>query len=80
LHNAKNGLEIHFRDGQTVEQEILWENDKKHGPSNFYIDGIATTEWYYNGKKVTKSKFDELDHLDQMISEISSDSNQGIIR
>ena len=72
LYGAKNGLEVHFIDGKIPSQEILWENDLRHGPSIYYIDGMATTEWYYDGKKISKKKYDELDQLDQMISKISS--------
>ncbi|MCI0382126.1 MAG: toxin-antitoxin system YwqK family antitoxin [Chlamydiae bacterium] len=80
LYGLKNGLETHYIDGKTVSKEILWENDKKHGSSTFYIDGLAKTEWFYAGQRVSKKKFDELDELDQMISKLSSDLNQGIAR
>src|SRR6185436_11889226 len=32
LDGQKNGLETHYLDGDIISQEILWENDHKHGP------------------------------------------------
>lgn len=69
---ARNGLETHFVDGDTIEQEIHWVYDKRHGPTKFYVgDAVAKTEWYYDGKLVTQKRFDELDKLDQMITHAS---------
>jgi antitoxin component YwqK of YwqJK toxin-antitoxin module len=70
LDDMKNGLEIHYTDGETVSQEILWENDKKHGPSKYYIDGIAQVEYFYDGSPVSEPKWKELNQLDQMIGQI----------
>ncbi len=71
LDGLKNGLETHYVDGEMVSQEILWENDKKHGPTVYYVDGIAQTQWYYDGELVSQSRYDELSRLDEMISQIS---------
>lgn len=72
LDGMKNGIETHFIDGDVVSREILWENDKLHGPSIFYIDGIAQTEYFYEGEAVGPSKWKELSHIDEMIGQISS--------
>ncbi len=71
LDGLKNGLEIHYLDGEQISQEILWENDKKHGPSKYYIDGIAQTEYYYDGRPVSEDRWNELSHLDEMIGHIT---------
>jgi len=71
LDGLKNGLEIHYLDGDQISQEILWENDKKHGPSKYYIDGIAQTEYYYDGRPVSEDRWNELSHLDEMIGHIT---------
>ena len=73
LNGEKNGLEIQFVDGSQVSQEVVWENNKMHGPAKFYLDGSETTSWYYDGKQVSRHRFDELNRLDQMIGNISSD-------
>jgi len=73
LYGEKNGLETHFVDGYQISQELVWEDNKMHGPAKFYLDGTETTSWYYDGKQVSKHRFDELNHLDQMIGNISSD-------
>lgn len=72
IAGARNGIETHYVDGETVEQEINWIYDKRHGPTKFYVgDTVAKTEWYYDGKSVTKKKYDELDKIDQMITHAS---------
>lgn len=70
LDGVKNGLEIHYNDGTAISQEILWENDRKHGPSKYYVDGIAKVEYFYDGSPVSEHKWQELNHLDQMIGQI----------
>ncbi len=70
LDGVKNGLEIHYTDGAAISQEILWENDRKHGPSKYYVDGIAQVEYFYDGSPVSENKWQELNHLDQMIGQI----------
>jgi len=77
LKGAKNGLETHFIDGEAIEEEILWYNDRQHGPAKFYVDGVAKIDWYYDGKKVSKRRYDELEQLDQMISQASSSFKDG---
>lgn len=76
LDNKKNGLEIHYIDGEIVSQEILWENDKRHGPSKYYVEGIAQTEYYYDGLAVSENKWNELNHIDQMIGQIAPEAKQ----
>lgn len=73
LSGKKNGIEVHFVDGELVSQEITWENDKRHGPTHYYINDDVRTEWYYNGKIVSKSRFDEEFRLDQIASSVSDE-------
>ena len=75
LDGLRNGLEIHYIDGTIVSQEILWENDKKHGPSKYYVDGVAQVEYFYDGDKVSEHKWIELSQLDQMIGQIDAPSS-----
>ncbi len=79
VNGARNGVETHFVDGDQIEQEIHWTYDKRHGPTKFYVgDNIAKTEWYYDGKAVSKRRFDELTQLDLMITNaprFNSESN-----
>jgi antitoxin component YwqK of YwqJK toxin-antitoxin module len=71
LDGMKNGLEIHYIDGEVVSQEILWENDKRHGPSLYYVDGAPQTEYYYDGQIVSQEKWNELSQLDDLANKIS---------
>ncbi len=72
---ARSGVETHYIDGETVEKEIYWTHDKRHGPTNFFVGGdtLAKTEWFYNGKNVSKDRFDELNYMDQMISQAAAE-------
>ncbi len=72
LDGLKNGLEIHYIDGDLVSQEILWENDHKHGPSKYFVEGIAQVEYFYDGRRVSEDKWKELNQLDEMIGQINS--------
>lgn len=76
LDGKKNGLEIHYLDGDTISQEILWENDQKHGPSKYYVNGVAQVEYYYDGALVSANKWHELNHIDEMISQITPEVKQ----
>ena len=81
VNGARNGIETHFIDGDQVEQEIHWIFDRRHGPTKFYVgDNIAKTEWYYDGKLVSKKRFDELDHMDQMITHASASFRESATR
>lgn len=74
IHGAKNGVETHFVDGETIEHEIYWCNSNRHGPTKFYVgEVLVKTEWYYNNELVSKRKYDELDQLDAMISQSSAE-------
>ena len=73
LNDQKNGLECHFKEGKVV-QETLWENNKRHGETVYYIqNGEKYTEYYYDGKKVSYEKFKEMNHMDELVSGISSE-------
>lgn len=77
LRGARNGIETHFIDGELVEQEIIWISDKRHGPTKFFVaDNVAKTEWYYDGKLVSKRRFDELQQLDQMVSQAANEFHE----
>jgi antitoxin component YwqK of YwqJK toxin-antitoxin module len=73
LYGQKNGLERDYLDGVTVTQEVVWENDQRHGPSIYYDRNNMRTEWYYNGTPISQRKFEEQTKLDEMIANISSD-------
>lgn len=68
LYGQKNGIERHFVDADMISQEIMWQNDLKHGPTVFYIDGKSEYHWFYAGESVTKRKFDEMTDMDFVIS------------
>lgn len=72
LYGAKCGAETHYLDdGQAISQQILWDNDKRHGPTTHYLAGSPQSEWWYDGKKISQKRYEELDRLDQMISQMS---------
>lgn len=73
INGSRNGIETHFIDGEQIEQEIYWIYDRRHGPTKFYVgEDVAKMEWYYDGRHVSKRQFDELDQMDQMITQASA--------
>ena len=68
LFGKKNGLETFYIDGDTIAHQIYWENDVKHGPETYFIDGSEKICWYYSGKEVSKTSYDEQIRLDEIIS------------
>ena len=70
FHGQKHGIEKHFVDGDILTQEVSWENGLRHGPTQIYLDNHIESQWFYAGDSVSKRKFDELTHLDEIISQI----------
>ncbi|NBO24586.1 MAG: toxin-antitoxin system YwqK family antitoxin [Chlamydiae bacterium] len=56
----KEGIERHYIDGNVISEETEWHQNRKHGPTLIYFDGMIKTHWYYNNERVSKSKYDEL--------------------
>lgn len=57
-YGLKHGVEKRYRNGETLVEEATWEEGMKHGPSKCYLAGIVTTDWYFQNKKMEKSKYD----------------------
>jgi antitoxin component YwqK of YwqJK toxin-antitoxin module len=70
LFGAKNGFEAHFIDGDQVTHKICWENNIKHGPEMFFMASGPVTHYYYQGDELSKSRYEEMIRLDEMISQI----------
>jgi antitoxin component YwqK of YwqJK toxin-antitoxin module len=73
LDGMKNGLEIHFVDGETISQQIPWSNDLKQGIATYFIDANPHYEYYYGGKKMSLKDYEENMHMDEMISQIPNE-------
>ncbi len=56
----KEGIERHYIDGDVIAEESEWHDNRKHGPTQIYFDGMVKTHWYYNNERVNKTKYDEL--------------------
>lgn len=67
LYGKKHGLETHFRDGDAIIHQISWEGGMKHGPETFFLTAGSKVLWNYDNKEVSKSRFDEMVHLDQIL-------------
>ena len=60
--NQKNGIEKIFSSpSEMVVEEISWKDDKRHGKSSVFIEDRVIEEWYFDGKKVSRSQFLEMD-------------------
>lgn len=75
LYGKKNGLENYFVDGEDVSHQIVWDNDRKHGPEVYFVDGSEKVIWYYGGKEVSKSNYNEQIRLDEIVSQVRPESN-----
>lgn len=59
VKGRKEGIEIRYRDGTTIAEEITWEKDKMHGPYHTYLGSSKKTEWYVFGQRVSKATFEQ---------------------
>ncbi len=58
VNGQKEGIETGFRPGtEVVSEQITWKNGQKHGPAIYFVDGNKVTEYFYDGKKVSKIEF-----------------------
>ncbi len=69
VFGKKNGWENHFIDGQTLSRQTAWDNDMKHGPEIFFVPDGKKVAWHYNGKEVSRSRYEEMTKMDEMISQ-----------
>lgn len=58
FNGQKQGIEHRYRDGKTIVQEISWVNGQKHGPCTSYIGNTTKTDWYWQGKLMSKANYD----------------------
>jgi antitoxin component YwqK of YwqJK toxin-antitoxin module len=56
----REGIERKFEAGIQVVEEIAWHHDKRHGATRFFHPSGTHTDWYHDGKLVSKFVFDEL--------------------
>lgn len=54
----KHGTEHRYRDGKDIVQEISWANGQKQGACTSYVGSTAKTDWYWQGKQVSKATYD----------------------
>lgn len=59
VKGRKQGVEVRYKDGQEIAEEITWENDKMHGPYHSYFGPRVKTEWYISGQRVTKALLEQ---------------------
>lgn len=59
VHGQKHGIEKIYKDGKEVVEEISWKNDLKHGPAKVYVENSVKTDWYFNGRRVSKIEFEQ---------------------
>ena len=59
-HGKKNGIELRYRDGSILMEEVSWKDNVKHGPRKLYVDGAAKTEWYHFGDLVSRPTYERM--------------------
>jgi antitoxin component YwqK of YwqJK toxin-antitoxin module len=60
VNGRKMGQEKRFKDGEDIVQIISWKNDVQHGPSVSYAGKTEQTDWYFDGRKVSKQIFQKM--------------------
>jgi antitoxin component YwqK of YwqJK toxin-antitoxin module len=60
IHGEKEGIERHYIDGSTLAEETEFHDNRRHGPSVIFYDGVPTTTWYYNNEKVSRQRYEEM--------------------
>ena len=60
ISGKKEGIEMRFRDGSDVAEEITWRGDIQHGARTLYVDGEAKTEWYHQGEVVSRTAYERM--------------------
>lgn len=60
VNGVKQGVEKRYRDGSILTQEISWHNDLQEGPSTTHYGETAATEWYFEGRPVSKLSYEGL--------------------
>lgn len=60
VNGRRHGIETKYRDDESIAEEIAWNKDQLHGPSKSYVGNTTKTNWYHEGKQVSKTTFDEL--------------------
>lgn len=60
VSGVKTGIERRYHNGDEMISEIMWKNNLQHGPTVSYVGATPHTEWYHQGKPVSKAKFDSL--------------------
>lgn len=58
VDGKKQGTEHKYRDGHNIVQEITWVNGQKHGPSINFVGNITKTDWYWQGKQISKANYE----------------------
>jgi antitoxin component YwqK of YwqJK toxin-antitoxin module len=65
VKDKKNGVQVTYNSEGQVVEEITWKDDLKNGVCKTYIQDVVRIEWYYKGKKVSKSDFEKFIHTPQ---------------
>lgn len=60
VKGLKDGIEICYNESLEVVEEISWKHNTLHGFRKIHTDDVSKIEWYYQGKLVSKNKFDRL--------------------
>jgi antitoxin component YwqK of YwqJK toxin-antitoxin module len=58
VKGLKEGIEKRYRKGKTLIEEIAWVGDKRQGASYTYMGESVKTDWYFEGRQVTKKQYD----------------------
>lgn len=69
LYGKKHGIESQFLDGASVMHQTSWVHGRKHGKESFFLPEGTKVVWNYEGREVSQARFEELCHLEEILSD-----------
>lgn len=60
VQGIKHGVELRYRGGSILVEEISWKQGIQHGPRKIIIDDTVKTEWYHQGKLVSRNTYERM--------------------
>lgn len=60
VNGVKSGTEYRYRNGSRVVERHQWQNDELHGRQATLVGNNEQVEWYYQGKKVSRTQFERM--------------------
>lgn len=57
---VKHGIELRFRDGKEIAEEVSWKKGAQHGSKKVFAGSSTKTQWYHQGELVSRPTYQRL--------------------